>query len=140
MGGFIQYVVSFRIVDDELDHSEITEMLKITADKAHRKGDPNTSISKKGKTIYYSPYSTGLWSKNSSEKEHETLEHHIKSLLLILYPLKNELSELTSRGYKLDMFCGAFVHGVHQPGFDISSNTLLQLGELGIKLGICIYN
>jgi len=139
MDGLIKYTVNFRISGDKLEYPEITEMLRIIPDEAHRKGDPNTSISKKGKVIHYSPFSTGVWIRKSRENEHEVLEHHIRSLLLILYPLKDELAELTSRGYKMDMFCGAFMHEAHQPGFDISSDTLSQLGELNIDLGICLY-
>jgi len=139
MDGLIKYAVGFRISDDKLDPSEITGMLKVNPDKAHRKGDPNTSTSKKGKAIYYSPFSTGLWSINSHEKEHEVLDHQIKSLLLILYPLKDKLAELISMGYTMDMFCGVFLHGANQPGFDISSDTLLKLGELNIDLGVCLY-
>ena len=135
----LNYKVSFRIGNDELNPLEITEILGISPDRAHQKGDPNTSISKKGKVINYSPFSTGVWALTSQADESATLECHLKSLLHILYPLKNELAEFSNRGYRMDMFCGAFMHNVEQPGFEIDSDTLLQLGELNIALGICIY-
>jgi len=122
-----------------LDPIEITNLLKIQADRAHQKGDPNTSISKKGKIIHYAPFRTGVWLFYSKEKDTEILEHHIKSLLAILYPLKDKLNKLNQRGYKMDVFCGTFIHESHQPGFDLSSETLLQLGELNIALVMCIY-
>jgi len=139
MDGLTRYKVSFRIGDDNLNPAELTEILKINPDKAHRKGDPHTSTSKKGKIIHYSPFRTGVWILNSREDEYVTLEQHLKSLLTLLYPLKDLLAEFTCRGYKMDIFCGAFVREVHQPGFDISSDMLTQLGELNISLGVCIY-
>ena len=139
MSGLVKYVVGFRIADDKLDPLELTEILQLTPDKAHRKGDPNTSISKKGKVIHYSPYSTGMWTIKSQEEEHTILEQHLKTLLSILYPLKDRLLELSGRGYKMDMFCGAFIHEVYQPGLEISSDVLMQLGELNVSLGLCIY-
>jgi len=126
-------------MDDVLDPTEITHLLGISADKAHRKGDSHTSISKKGKIIHYSPFSTGMWIVNSCEGEYEVLECHIKSLLLTLYPLKDKLSKLSRKGYKMDMFCGAFINGTYQPGFEISADVLLQLGELNISLDMCVY-
>jgi len=127
------------MANDDLDPIAITETLGIFPDKTHRKGDANTSISKKGKVIHYSPYRTGVWIINSQEEEHTILEQHLKTLLSTLYPLKDQLIELSNRGYRMDMFCGAFISEVHQPGFDISSDTLLKLGELNIDLGVCIY-
>jgi len=140
MSDLIKYSVCFRILDDMLDPSEITGMLGITPDRSHRKGDPNTSISKKGKLIHYSPFSKGVWIINSKEDEFAILEHHVKSILLVLYPLKGELTELAKRRYKMDMFCGAFIHDVDQPGFELNPNVLQQLGELNISLGMCIYS
>ena len=139
ISGLVKYKVGFRISDDNLDPSELTKVLQLTPDKAHRKGDPNTYVSKRGKLINYSPFNTGLWAIYSHEEECAVLEQHIKSLLLRLYPLKDLLAELTGRCYKMDMFCGAFTCEAHQPGFEISSDILLQLGELNIALGVCIY-
>ncbi|MCL2400859.1 MAG: DUF4279 domain-containing protein [Defluviitaleaceae bacterium] len=139
MNGAIEYSVGFRIIDDNLDPAEITKMLGIVPDDAHRKGEPNTKITPKGKILHYAPFNTGIWIVNSHEERHEILARHIKSLLDILYPLKDKLAELTSRGYKMDIFCGAFLNEVQQPGFDISPDILLQMGEMNIKIGMCIY-
>jgi len=139
MSGLIRYDVSFRIGDDKLDPLEVTEMLGIVPDIAHRKDAPNTSISKKGKLIEFAPFNTGLWCINSKIGECEDLEHHLKSLLLLLYPLRDKLAGLTGRGYKMDMFCGAFTHEAGKPGFSINPSVLLQMGEMNIEFGICIY-
>ena len=137
--GRIKYNVCFRLICDELDPSEITALLGIIPSRAHRKGDPNTSVSKKGKITYFSPFNTGLWSLHSRLKESADLEHHVVSLLTLLYPLKSKLVELSQRGYKMDMFCGAFLHESSQPGFDLSADVLLQMGELNISFGLCMY-
>jgi len=139
MDGLIRYQVSFRIGGDNLNPTELTEILKIDPDNAHRKGDPHTSTSNGGKIIHYSPFRTGVWILTSREDEYAILDQHLKALLSILYPLKCKLLELSSKGYKMDMFCGAFIHDVHQPGFEISPDVLMWLGELNISLGLCIY-
>ena len=139
ISGSVKYDVCFRIADDGLDPLEITAMLGIAPSKAHKKGDPNTSTTKKGKTIEFSPFSTGVWLIHSDVGEHADLEHHIRNLLFQLYPLKAELAELSQRKYRMDMFCGAFIYEAHQPGFDIKSDVLLQLGELNIAIGLSIY-
>ena len=139
MSGQIRHIVSFIISDDNLDPLEITKMLGVDPDKAHRKGDPNTSISKKGKLINFSPFNTGLWRIESKEDAYVSLDYHLKTMLLLLYPLKEQFSELSNREYKMDMFCSVDSHGVDQPGFAIGSDILLKMGELNIGLSVCIY-
>ena len=135
----IKYSVSFRIADDNLDPTEITKILGIAPDISHRKGDPRLSITKKGKVMQYAPFRTGMWSIHSHEEKYEILEHHIKILLDILYPVKDKIAELASRGYKMDIFCGAFLYKGCHTGFDINSDILFQMGEMNIDFGICIY-
>ena len=138
MSDFLKCDVCFRICDDNLDPLEITEMLGIEPEKSHRKGDP-TRFSKNKNLIKFSTYSSGLWSISSTEAKNAILEVHIKSLLVLLEPLKAELSELSKRGYEIDLFCGIFTHDCDQPGFDIDSSVLKNLGELNISIGMCIY-
>jgi len=139
MNDIVSYSVSFRISDDSLDPHEITEMLGVTPCIAHRKGESNTSTTKKGRTIEYSPFSTGLWSLNSKLDAILDLNHHLESLLSILHPLKESLEKLSLRGYKMDMFCGVFANEAVF-GFEIGHDALLTLGELKIKFGLCVYN
>jgi len=139
MGGLARCLVSFIICDDELNPLEITEILGIAPDKSHKKGDPNTAISKKGKLLVFAPYNTGIWCIESKEEKHMDLEHHIKCLLLLLYPLKDKFTILSAKGYLMNMFCSVDTDGIDQPGFSISPNTILKLGELKTKLDVCIY-
>lgn len=140
MNDLLKSSVSFRIVDDNLDPLEITGMLGIEPYKAHRKGDPNTTVTKKGKIMEFSPHRFGVWLIRSKEVETATLEEHVKSLLALLEPAKDKLAELFDRGYKMDLFCGIFANSCHQPGFDIDHSVLKKLGELNITLGVCFYS
>ena len=139
MSNLLKCQVSFRIYGDNLDPSEITNMLYIEPSISHKKNDPNTRVSKKGKLIQFSPYSSGLWSVSSKESQNAILEDHIKSLLILLEPVKDKLTELLNRGYKMDLFCGVFTHDCSQPGFNIDASILRRIGGLNISLGICFY-
>ena len=74
MNVFLKCHVSFRISDDKLNPLEITNMLGIEPSISHKQGDSNTSISKKGKLIKFSPYSSGLWCIDSKEAENRDLQ------------------------------------------------------------------
>jgi len=140
MSSFPKCRVSLRICDNDLDPLEITEMLRVEPDAFHKKGDPNMQISKKGKQMEFSPYNSGLWSINSKEMDSATIGVHIKALLLILEPLKNELSILHNRGYKMDLFCGLFAQGCSQPGLELDASLLRRVGELNLRVGMCFYS
>jgi len=131
--------VSFRIISEKLDPSEITKILNTQPDTAHKKGDPNIKTTKKGKLSYYSPFEIGLWSIDTKKPEYETLENHINGLLTLIEPYKNNIIEFSKKGYKTNMFCGIFSNGCVQPGFDINSEVLKKLGELNISLSVCFY-
>jgi len=49
------YRVSFRVASFELDPNEITRLLGIEPDHAHKKGDPNFYITKKIKELTLRP-------------------------------------------------------------------------------------
>ena len=130
---------SLRISDDNLEPAEITKILCIEPDKSHKKNDPNLGISKKGKIFMNSTYTSGLWSIDSKEDESMNLEHHIASLLHVVYPMKDKFTMLSNMGYKINVFCGVFAFDADQPGFSICPDVLQKLGELNIMLDVCIY-
>ena len=132
--------VSFRIVEDKLDPLEISKLLNLNPDVAHKKGDPNIVITKKGKVLIRSHYNTGMWSLNKIANEEGDLSHEIAKLLQDLYPRRKELLALFNLGYVMDVFCGVFIYDVEQPGFAIEPKVLKMLGELNIKFSLCMYN
>ena len=139
MSNFPKCNILFRIFDDDLIPLEITKMLCIEPDISHKKGDLNTSINNKGKIKEFSPYKVGMWGIYSKKDESVILEEHIKSLLILLEPLKDIISVLFSKGYKMDLFCGLFALGYPQPGLCLDYNVLKRLGELNISLEMCFY-
>ena len=131
--------ISFRIIDDSLNPGEISDMFCIEPDVAHKKGDPNISITRKGKRLEHAPFRIGVWSIHSTEEENKAIECHIEHLLSLLEPKKEELLLLSDRGYQLDMFCGLFFHGCPQAGFTLDATVLKRIGDLNITLGVCFY-
>ena len=136
---FLRCMASFRITAEELDPFEISEILGIEPSTSYKKGEQITSTTKKGKLLMMGFRRFGFWSINSEEKENKSLEQHIKNLLILLEPLKDELTELLNKGYEMDFFCGIFSDGCPQSGFDIEPDVLLKLGQLNIKLDVCLY-
>jgi hypothetical protein len=127
---------AFRIIGDKLDTDQITSLLGIKPDHAHRKGEPNNRKSKSGKIVVGPAHRTGIWSISSTLPETSSLEEHLTSLLDKLNPAQNKIKQLPSEGYRVDIFCGHFFnHGV-QGGFDISPAILERLGKMGINLAI----
>ena len=139
MSNFPKCNVLFRLFDDKLEPLEITKMLCIEPDISHKKGDPNTRITKKGKVMEFSPHSVGMWGIYAKKEEGALLEEHIKSLLILLEPVKDKIAVLFSQGYKMDLFCGLFAQGCPQPGVGIDSSVLKRVGELNISIEMCFY-
>jgi hypothetical protein len=129
----VSYRASFRIMGDNLDPVEITELLGIQPSHSHKKGD-----SKKGTVIEFPPYPSGLWSIDSSAiPKTKELEEHLSYLLNILEPLKQQIEMLKKEGFKMDFFCGYFSE--IDSGIMLSSNVLKRLGELEVDLDVDIW-
>lgn len=87
------YSVSFRIMGDDLDSSEISKIFEITPDKSYKKGDPHIQITKKGKYISHGNYSFGLWAINSNVNKYSQLSDHLDDIIERLEP-KRDVSGL----------------------------------------------
>jgi len=133
------FSVSLRIAGDDLDPSNVTELLEMEPYHAHKKGDPNTGKAKSGKIIHYAPFQTGLWEIRSNLDRHCRLHEHFINLLERLEPHRDKLAELCKDGFELDFFCGHFFADAHQPGYSLSYDILVRIGALGITLNICLY-
>jgi hypothetical protein len=127
---------AFRIISDRLDPDQISSLLGIKPDHSHKKGEPNNRRSKSGKIIVGPVHKTGIWSIYSTLPETSSLEEHLTSLIGRLDPVGDKIKQLSTEGYRVDIFCGYFFnHGV-QGGFDISPKTLERIGKMGISLAI----
>jgi|LSQX01.3.fsa_nt_gb hypothetical protein len=131
------FKVTFRIMGDELEPSKISILLGISPHQSHKKGEPNTSKTKKGKIVSYSPFNSGLWLINSNLPESSCLEDHINSILTCLEPVKDKLKQLSYDGYKMDIYCGYFTG--EQAGFNLNNLVLQRMANLNVDFGINIY-
>src|SRR6266702_3826616 len=90
---------SFRIMGKDLDPSEITNLLHMHPDQAHRCGDPH--ISESGRR--YADYTEGLWALDSSVDETHAIDAHLEALVAKLWQHRDLLQEFRNRGYKIDI-------------------------------------
>ena len=139
MQNFLRSTASFRMTNEKLVPSEISKIINIVPDVSYEKGYQRSFVDKKGKSNFAMPCPTGMWSIESKQPGNETLDNHIGSLLLLLYPYKEKIIELSKNGYEMNIFCGVFSKSCHQPGFEISSDILKKLGEMNISFSVCFY-
>ena len=133
------FSVSFRIISDGLEPSEITSLLGIEPDKAHRKGDPNTSITKKGKVMHYAPFRFGVWRIESKLDKYCKLQDHLTNVIERLEPKKDILAKLKVDGFEMDFSCGYLFSEEDQPSIFLSNEMLKRMAGLGVDLGISLY-
>jgi len=125
---------SFRIMGKALDPSEITNLLHMHPDQAHRCGDPN--IGKSGRR--YADYTEGLWALHSSVDETHTIDAHLDALVTKLWQHRDLLQEFRKRGYKMDIYVGIF--GIDDNvGFVLKNPLLRRVMQLGIDLDLDLY-
>lgn len=133
------FVVSFRIMGDEVEPPELTAQLGISPSKAHRKGDTSASKTKKGKIVTYAPFNSGLWSIDSQVDVTSTLKEHLVNIIEHLEPKKDVLSKLKKEGFKMDFFCGYFFSTSIQVCISLDNDILERLSELGIEFNMLLY-
>jgi len=124
-------VAALRIAGDSLIPMEVSAVLGAEPTLARIKGE---EIQSKFGTRFAK---TGQWHLSATDTEPENLDAQVAE---ILGKLTTDLSVWVdlSKHFKMDLFCGWFMNESNE-GVEISPNTLNQLGERGIKLGIDIY-
>ena len=120
--------VSLRIYGDALDHDEISRLL----------GCPPSSVIVKGhvRPRGYVELSN-MWMLTRDCHAPGDLQAKIRDLLDSVSNEPSVWVDLKTR-FGLDMFAGLFMTGWDE-GFDLDPATLAELGNKGVKLGICIY-
>ena len=125
---------SFRIMGQDLDPSEITNLLHMHPDQSHRCGDPN--ISKSGRR--YADYTEGLWALHASVDETSAIDAHLEALVAKLWKHRDLLQEFSKRGYKIDICVGIF--GIDDNmGFVLKNTLLRRVMQLGVDLDLDLY-
>lgn len=130
-----RYSVSFRIVGRDLDPSEVSRLLGLERDEAHRAGDPRPS----GLGRTYSAYSAGIWSLVSQVDQRMPPGDHAAGLLARLEGRGQVLRHIKELGYELDLLLGVFGDGTGNLGFSVDSRTMMALAEFGISLEVDVY-
>ena len=125
---------SFRIMGKDLDPSEITNLLHMHPDQAHRCGDPNTS--KSGRR--YADYTEGLWALHSLVDETYAIDAHLEALVTELWQHRDLLQEFGKRGYKIDI-CVGIVDLNDNMGFVLKHTLLRHVMQLGVNLDLDLY-
>jgi len=127
-------VASLRISGDNLVPSDITEALGCEPTKSHKKGEniagkrsENTTIAK-----------NGMWRLIANEQKPENLDAQIIELLGKLSCELEIWREIGSK-FKIDLFVGLFMTESNE-GMELSPNSLKELGDRGILLGLDIYD
>ncbi len=117
-----------------LDPSEITNLLHMYPDQAHRCGDPH--ISEAGRR--YADYTEGLWALDSSVDETQAIDAHLEALVAKLWQHRALLQEFKNRGYKMDIFIGIF--GIDDNlGCVLKHALLRRVMQLGVDLDLDLY-
>ncbi|MDP1557243.1 MAG: DUF4279 domain-containing protein [Hyphomonas sp.] len=125
-------VASLRILGDDLDPEEITALLGKEPTVAERKGQEITSGTGAKRVAQ-----SGRWSFHSDSRTPGDLDNQITELLNGTSDDLAVWNDLAVR-FRIDIFCGLFLLEENE-GFSLSPQTLLRIGERGIKLGFDIY-
>lgn len=120
--------VSLRILGDELDPEEITELLKVSPTECCKKGDVIAGKYKRR---------TGCWSLESHLPDDIDVEDKVMHLLSQVTNDESTWKLLNSK-YQIDLFCGLFLETDNR-GIELSVETIRKLSSLGIKIGFDIY-
>ena len=125
-------VATLRISGDNLLPDEVSGFLGAGPTVSHAKGQEIDLPSGR-----YSITKSGIWWLSAADTEPEDLDSQVDEILGQLTLDLTVWHDLGKR-FDIDLFCGWFLGGSNE-GVDISHQTLLALGERGIRLGVDIY-
>jgi hypothetical protein len=126
-------VATLRIMGDDLIPAEITKLLGSEPTESQAKGDQ--IIAPKTGNIRIAR--SGMWRLHATEREPEDINGQVNEVLDKLTCDLNAWTEIAQR-FKIDFFCGLFMD-VGNEGIELSPQTMILLGQRGIKLGLDIY-
>ena len=133
VGGDIDRVtVSLRVVGDDVDPHQVSEMLGVQPTFAARKGDRRLEA---GREIIQR---TGVWGFGfGGAPEEWTLADAISALIDRLPADLSVWGRLAS-SHRLDVFCGLQI-GAWNQGFGLPPELLLRLAERRLELSVDVY-
>ena len=122
--------VTLRFFGDELEPTEITELLRFEPTDSCRKGEST------GKRIQRIA-KTGKWLLDDHKKTDQNLETQITELLSRL-PQDLEVWRELSNRFDANIYCGAWLKTWNRDIW-FSPNLLKRISERGLDIGIAIY-
>ena len=132
VGGEIDLVkISLRVVGEDLDPDEVTELLGVEPTFAARKGEMVEVLG----GLRTQP--TGLWVLDLGDSPEWELADGI-STLLDRMPDDPELWEDLAGRYKLDLFCGAFLQAANR-GFALPEELIRRMADRRLAFSVDIY-
>lgn len=126
-------VATLRIMGDELVPEEISRLLGAVPTSAYAK-EHQLPARPSGCLV---ARKSGIWRLRTKETEPEDLDGQVSVLLGQVTSDLSVWGDITAR-FRVDLFCGFFM-GSENEGVEISPQTLLALGQRGIKLSLDIY-
>ncbi|MHC4502962.1 MAG: DUF4279 domain-containing protein [Planctomycetota bacterium] len=129
---------ALRFRGDRLDPSDVTKLLRLPPDTAHRKGDLRLSRTKKGKVVECAPYSAGHWGMSSERwVDSPKLEKHVEWVLSQVEDKLEDVAHILSEGATGDVFCYSAGRTATPPSLPESLRT--RVAALGLEIGIDHY-
>jgi len=124
---------TLRVVGDDLEPRELTELLGVKPSTSYSKGDVLTS--KRG-TTRVAP--TGYWSLDAEDSAPADLDAQVTRLLARL-PDEAALWNRLHAHFEIDLFCGWFMKEWNE-GTALNATTLNALANRGIDLTIDLWD
>lgn len=131
---------SIRIAGPDVDPDRITALLEVVPTQAHRRGDPNTTLSKCASVLRYSPFSSGIWILESSGEVSvdAPVEAHLDWAEHFIRQRREKIVSLQHEGFAVDVFVGCFTSNPSL-GLVVDLAQYPTLCELGISVGFDCY-
>ena len=128
-----QSAASLRIVGDSLVPDEITAQLGCEPTSSGAKGEVVPARANRRERKMRS----GAWMLNAEDASPGNIDGQAMEILGKLTQDLEVWRSLSSQ-FKIDLFCGLFMK-VGDEGFELSADTMSELGSRGIKLDLCLY-
>jgi hypothetical protein len=118
---------SFRVIHRDLNPADVTLLLGMQPTWAYKRGDS------RGERETSAP--RGIWGFSTEDMVvSRDLRRHLDMLVDQLYDKVEQLNELRSRGYQLDVFCD-WIRSGGTGGPTLSPRNMAGLSRLGLKIG-----
>jgi len=130
---------SIRFMGDSLDPLDVTRLIRLPYDHAHRDGEPRVGRRRTDLSVHeYAPYRGGMWSMSSqSWVRSSDLDVHVCWLLEQLEPRAEQVQQLLGNGVVGDIFCFSSGGPAHPP--TLPDRTVERAVALGLTIDIDYY-